>query len=79
MDLQKNELRELDRLRAMLHQPRFMSQEEHDRLDHLNKKQIHGCCSNPHCTGFHEAETKPGIKHCPICGDDLFLFKQFET
>lgn len=47
---------------------RFMSQQEHDRLIYLNKKEFHNHCSNIHCTGYEGSEIET---NCPKCNYPL--------
>ncbi len=75
MDLTRNELREIDQLKVMLLSPIPMLQDQHDRLDFLNRKRLHNCCSNPHCIGFDGMEDLT-LKLCPNCG--AWLFKLIE-
>lgn len=56
-------------LRNMLNQNIFMSEEQHNLLKMLSRKEFHNCCSNPICTGYHGKDQET---ICPKCHSNLF-------
>lgn len=47
----------------------ILMQDAFERLQYLNKKEFHNCCTNPRCTGYEGANEET---ICPVCGHPLF-------